>query len=324
MRLLLLAGCFLLVTPLSFAEEDSGPIMRSLAYIRCNAEAASAWQKQVRQELTALLHLDASLEARTTWLLDAKEVSAEEKAGYLQREVTFNTTPGQRINAIVTLPTGAGAAPFPAVVCIHGHGSTRHTVYDKDTIYHGFAATLAEKGFVTIAVDVGQHEVRDPKATLMGERLFDLIRCVDYLETLPEVDPKRIGCAGLSLGGEMAMWLGAMDTRIRATVSAGFLTVMDQMEQNHCMCWKFDGLRERVDFADIYALTAPRALLFQIGEKEPPTQFTPALAKRAFNDVRRIYEDMAVPDKAVLHIHPGAHEIHLDTLLSFLEENLAP
>jgi len=38
--------------------------------------------------------------------------------------------------------------------------------------------------------------------------------------------------------------LGAMDERIAAEVSAGFLTTMDQMEHNHCLCWKFDGLRE--------------------------------------------------------------------------------
>ena len=188
----------------------------------------------------------------------------------------------------MTVPQDKG--PFPAVVCIHGHGKTRYICYDKTSVYKGFGAALAEKGFVTIAVDVGQHEVRDPKATLMGERLFDLIRCVDYLETLPEVDADRIGCAGLSLGGEMAMWLGAMDTRIKATVSAGFLTVMDQMEQNHCMCWKFDGLRDLVDFADIYALVAPRALLCQNGEQEPPTQFTPTLAKHAYTEVRCIYE----------------------------------
>lgn len=46
----------------------------------------------------------------------------------------------------------------------------------------------------------------------------------------------------------MAMWLAAMDTRVKASVSAGFLTVMDQMERQHCLCWKFDGIRELVDF----------------------------------------------------------------------------
>ncbi len=327
MRFSILSGVLLAATAAtlaSFAGESSAALLRARAYSHRDEQAAATWQKQLRRELATLLRLDMSLAARAAWPLDAKEAGAEEKSGYIQYEVTLNATPEQRITAVVTLPADPDAAPFPAVVCIHGHGSSRHTVYDMDTIYHGFAATLAGKGFVTIAVDVGQHEARDPGAALMGERLFDLIRCVDYLESLPEVDPDRIGCAGLSLGGEMAMWLGAMDTRIHATVSAGFLTVMDQMEQNHCMCWKFDGLRELVDFADIYALIAPRALLCQIGEKEPPTQFTPALAKRAFAELHCIYEDMGVPEKAALHIHPGAHEIHLESLVLFLEEQLAP
>jgi len=45
----------------------------------------------------------------------------------------------------------------------------------------------------------------------MGERLWDAMRCIDYLESLSQIDKKRIGCAGLSLGGEITMWLGAMD-----------------------------------------------------------------------------------------------------------------
>ena len=126
----------------------------------------------------------------------------------------------------------------------------------------------------------------------MGERLWDLVRCVDYLQSMPEVDEHRIGCGGLSLGGEMAMWLGAMDERIAATVSAGFLTTMDQMEQNHCMCWKFEGLRELVDFTDIYSLIAPRPLQCQNGLLEPPTQFYVPLARKAMEaPLRQIVEN---------------------------------
>ena len=156
----------------------------------------------------------------------------------------------------------------------------------------------------------------------MGERLWDLQRCVDYLEAMPEVDRKRIGCAGLSLGGEMAMWLGAMDERIAATVSAGFLTVMDQMEQNHCLCWKFDGLRELVDFADIYSMIAPRPLMCQNGLLEPETQFYVPLAKKAMKEIRVAYSDFECPEKMLLQIHDGGHEIDLPSLLSFFEDHL--
>jgi hypothetical protein len=181
---------------------------------------------------------------------------------------------------------------------------------------------LAKRGFAVISTDVGRHEVYEEGRTLMGERLWDLMRCIDYLEGLDVVDGERIGCAGLSLGGEMAMWLGAMDTRVKAEVSAGFLTRMDQMEQNHCLCWKFDGLRELVDFADLYALTAPRALQCQNGRQEPSTQFTPALAREAMAEILPAYRDLDAGENAALHVHDGGHEIDLDALVRFLEKHL--
>ena len=156
----------------------------------------------------------------------------------------------------------------------------------------------------------------------MGERLWDVMRCVDYIESLSGVDRTRIGCAGLSLGGEMAMWLGAMDERIAATVSAGFLTTMDHMEQNHCMCWKFPGLRELVDFADIYALTAPRPLQCQNGLREPQSQFYVPLARQAMEEVRTIYRDMDRPENVTLDVHDEGHVIDLPALLYFFATHL--
>jgi len=95
------------------------------------------------------------------------------------------------------------------------------------------------------------------------------------------------------------------------------------MEQNHCMCWKFDGLRELVDYPDIYSLIAPRPLQCQNGLKEPPTQFTVPLARKAMEQVRLIYKDVDAEDNATLVVHDGGHEIALEPLLSFLSETLA-
>ena len=252
---------------------------------------------------------------------------------YRVQEIEINSTPGRRIRIIVTTPVSQNG-PRPAVVCIGGHGSDLYSPYDAnvvakepvkakaDLIYRGFGTVLAAKGYVTISTIVSQHEVRETGRLLMGERLWDLMRCVDYLESLPQVDKTRIGCAGLSLGGEMAMWLGAMDERIAATVSAGFLTNMDHMEQNHCLCWKFEGLRELVDYADIYSLTAPRPLQCQNGLLEPPSQFYVPLARQALEEVRTIYKDMAKPENVVLDVHNGGHVIDLPGLTYFLDKHL--
>jgi len=306
-----------------------------MRYTARAAEEAETWQKDVRTRLQARLRVDDLLREKSGIALDPRRLSSVDKGSYLVQELEIRATPGRRIRVIVTLPA-AQKGPGPAVVCTGGHGSDLYSPYDVNTvpkdvarakadrIYRGFGTALAVKGYVTISTTVSQHEVRETGRLLMGERLWDLMRCVDYLESLPQVDRTRIGCAGLSLGGEMAMWLGAMDERIAATVSAGFLTNMDHMEQNHCMCWKFDGLRELVDFADLYALTAPRPLQCQNGLLEPPSQFYVPLARAAMEEVRTIYRDLARPENVVLDVHPEGHVIDLPGLLYFLDKHLQP
>lgn len=94
------------------------------------------------------------------------------------------------------------------------------------------------------------------------------------------------------------------------------------MERNHCMCWKFDGLRELVDFADIYSLTAPRALLCQNGLQEPPSQFPVSLAADALREIGLIYADYGQSQNATLQAHLEGHIINLPGLLSFFDETM--
>ena len=282
---------------------------------------AGAWQRQLRAALTQALHMDDLVFEASGLSFDTEEISAEDRQGYRLFELEFNSTRSRRLRVLHTLPTDPSESA-PAVVCIQGHGGTRASVYERDSIYGGFAAKLAASGYATIAADVGQHEVYEDGRTLMGERLWDVMRCVDYLADTDAVDPTSMGCAGLSLGGEMAMWLGGMDERLAATCSSGFLTTMDQMEQNHCMCWKFEGLRNLADYADIYALTAPRALMCQNGLQEGETQFYVPIARQALTEIEPIYRDLGYPERLSLDVHDGGHEIHLPKLRDFFRKHL--
>ena len=118
------------------------------------------------------------------------------------------------------------------------------------------------------------------------------------------------------------IWLGAMDPRIRGTVSCGFLTFMDQMEHNHCTCWKFDGLRELVDYPDIYSLIAPRPLQCQNGLAEPADQFPVNLARQAMGEIKQAYVDFSVPGYAGLAVHPGGHEVDVEAMTAFMAVHL--
>jgi len=301
-------------------RDPAGPKLRTMKYSSRPRREIVAWQKDLRGRLFRLMAMSGQVTANVP--LEARVLSSEERAGYLFEEVELSSTPGRRIRAVVTTPR-TGTPPYPAVVAIHGHGGSRFIVHDRTTVYKGFAAELAGSGYVTIAVDVGQHVVYEPGRTLPGERLRDLMRAVDYLEAMKAVDRTRIGCAGLSLGGEMSMWLAAMDERIAACVSSGFLTTMDQMEYDHCMCWKFDGLRELVDFPEIFGLIAPRPLQCQNGLREEPHMFVVPLARQAIREIRRIYADLGSPDGATLAIHRGEHEIDLASLTEFFRDRLA-
>ena len=86
------------------------------------------------------------------------------------------------------------------------------------------------------------------------------------------------------------------------------------------MCWKFQGLRELVDFADIYSLIAPRPLLCQNGLREHPTMFVVPLARQALKEIRLVYSDMGKPENVSLAVHNGEHEVDVPSLLEFFRK----
>jgi hypothetical protein len=308
-----------LVSPFCNGQQNIN--MRSMRYSTRSSQEAVLWQEDLRSRFIRLLKIDDLLASKTGLKLSPEILKTEDKGSYISKEVEINSTPGHRIKVVITIPKRK-RTEFPAVICMHGHEGQLYSVYQKDTPYKEFAANLASDDYITISTTVSQHNIYDDNRTLMGERLWDLMRCADYLESLPQVDKSNIGCAGLSLGGEMAMWLGAMDTRIKAIVSSGFLTKMDQMEKGHCMCWKFSGLRELVDFADIYSLIAPRYLLCQNGLKEPLTDFTVPLAREALKEIKVIYYDFGKPDNVSLIAHSEGHVVDVPSLMEFFGETL--
>jgi dienelactone hydrolase len=320
-----LPGWFTLAFALIFlaAGNAGAQEMRSMKYSTRSLKKAQQWQTEVRKKMSELLDIDDQLVSGKSVPLNPVVIKEENKTDYMLKEIEINSTATRRIRIMVTCPLRSNG-PWPAVICIHGHGGKPLIVYDKESLYKGFAYELAIRNYVTVAPIVSQHEVYETGRTLMGERLWDCMRCIDYLETLISVDSNRIGCAGLSLGGEMTMWLGAMDQRIVATVSCGFLTKMDQLEQGHCMCWKFPGLRELVDFADIYSLIAPRPLLCQNGLLEPVTDFTPELARAALKEIQVIYYNYSHPENVSLMVHGGAHVVEVPSLLYFFKKHLSP
>ncbi|MCX5632071.1 MAG: prolyl oligopeptidase family serine peptidase [Phycisphaerae bacterium] len=291
---------------------------RTLRFTADSKDAAIAWEKNTRQKLFELLGI-SDLVKRQSLPLNEKELSTEDRGDFIIRQMEIDATPTRRMIVLVGIPKKA-CKSYPAVVCLAGHGSKRDGPYDlsPQSVQRGFGSVLTSGGVITTAHGIS-HSVYEQGRSLAGERVWDAMRCIDYLYSLPQVDKTKIGCAGLSIGGEMTMWLAAMDERCKVAVSCGFLTFMDQMEHHHCQCWQHPGMRDLVDWPDLYCLIAPRYLQCQNGLAEPLTQFHVPVARAAMEEIKPIYDVFDCPQNVELFVHDEGHVINLPALVRFFE-----
>jgi hypothetical protein len=103
-----------------------------------------------------------------------------------------------------------------------------------------------------------------------GERAWDVMRALDYLLGLPFVDPDHVLVTGLSLGGEIATIVAALESRFSMAISAGWSpdTGVFYFNSHGCAHWVYANSREYVDTSDYHALIAPRPLIVQTGKKD--------------------------------------------------------
>jgi dienelactone hydrolase len=146
-------------------------------------------------------------------------------------------------------------------------------------------------------------------ATWPGLLAWDDRRGVDYLASRPEVDPKRLGCLGLSIGGLRTAHLIGLDPRIKAAVVVGWMTEFALQLRNHLRShtWMayIPGLYRSLDLPDVAALTAPGALLVQQCSRD--TLYPLAAMKAAVTRLERIYAKARLGDRFQGTFHDEPH-----------------
>jgi dienelactone hydrolase len=128
--------------------------------------------------------------------------------------------------------------------------------------------------------------------TWPGIVFWDDLRTVDYLASRPEVDPKRIGCLGISMGGYRSAYLAALDDRIKAACVTGFMSAVGPMIRGHLDTHSWvhfvPGLHHWLDLPDVVSLAAPRALMVQQCSRD--RLFPPAGMKEAVEKIAAVFD----------------------------------
>jgi dienelactone hydrolase len=231
----------------------------------------------------------------------------------------------------------------PVVVCQHGLEGRPTDVCNpkvKTQYYNSFGAQLADRGFVVFAPQnpyIFKNEFRQTvrQANPLGLSLYSFIvaqheRILDWLETLPFVDPQRIAFYGLSYGGKVAMRIPSIMTRYCLSICSGDFN--EWIWKNINLDWggsymftgeydmyEFD-LGNTFNYAEMAALIAPRPFMVERGHSDGVG--LDEYVAFEYAKVRRFYAQMGLGNRTEIEFFVGGHVIHGQGTFTFLHRHL--
>lgn len=151
--------------------------------------------------------------------------------------------------------------------------------------------------------------------TWPGVMLWDDLRTLGYLAGRPEVDPNRVGCVGLSVGGYRSFLLAALDPRIKAAIDVGWMSSFGSHIRQHVvnsigLTFHIVGLYRYLDLPDLAALIAPRSVLVINGSKD--RLFPPQGVDAAFAKIAQCFRKAGAPERQICRLYDAPHEFNVE------------
>lgn len=263
-----------------------------------SSHEAEVWKEDFRSALRRVTGMDTMIDCPP----NPKRINSREMDGYRRDKYTIETEPGVIMTFYVLIPAGA-VGRLPAIVAPHGHDSHGKSAVAGETFgdasmektirdhHYDYGVQYVREGFIVFCPDARGFGERREKyyqkddnlrgqscdylnymalslgQSVTGMWVWDLMRLIDYMETRADVDPGKIGCAGLSGGGLQSLWLSALDDRIKCSVISGYFYGYEQSILTNicCSCNYVHGLYQLADMGDIGALILPRPVLIETG-----------------------------------------------------------
>jgi len=327
---------------------DAAPLR--LTFQATGRKPAEMWQKTLRGKVAELLGELPSKRAP----LEPQTLEVRDFPGYRREKFVFQSRPGLWVLGYLVTPKAVNA-PQPAVVCLPGHGRGVDDIVGVDE--HGrdrttrvgyaydYAIQVAEHGMAAVAIEPMAFGCRrDPVTekkglstsacqptagsalllgqTMIGWRVYDVMRTIDWIETRQELDAARVGCMGCSGGGTVTLFSAALEPRIKAALVSSYLnTFRDSiMSVSHCIDNYVPGILNWAEMYDVAGLIAPRPLFAESGERD--NIFPVAASRASFARVRKIYEAFDAGALTEHEVFDGPHSFWGKRGLPFLAKHL--
>ena len=329
-------------------RHDSAPLR--MAFRAENRKQAEAWQKRLRVKLTELLGGFPAAKSP----LNARIVSVKEFPTYRRERFVFTSRPGVMVAGYLLTPKKT-SGPHAAMVCVPGHGRGVDDIVgidaqgrereDKAGYQHDFALQAVEHGMAAVAIEPMAFGCRrdertkkkgagtsacQPAAgaalllgeTMIGWRVYDVMRTIDWIETRKDLDSARVGCMGISGGGTCTLFATALEPRIKVAMVSGYLNTFRDciLSLSHCIDNYVPGILQWAEMYDVAGLIAPRPLFAESGTRDPI--FPIAASRESFARVKQIYGVFEAEEAVEHEVFEGEHLFHGVRGLPFLAGKL--
>ena len=305
--------------------------------LRYQGGDVGVWQGTLRRKLSELIgpmpEERVPLNVRSSW---KREIGA----GQVEK-IVFTSEPGADTPAYVCLPRQA-APPYTFFICLQGHSTGMHVslAVDRENetrpfMVQGdrdFGLGCMRRGIAALCIEqrsFGERRERlQNKAaegchdaamhalmlgrTLLGERVFDVDRAIDYLAARGDANMAKIGVMGNSGGGTVSVFAAALLPRVACAMpSCYFCTFRDSiMSIHHCVDNYVPGLLRYAEMADVMGLFAPRPVVIVAGKDDEI--FPIAGTLKAFAELKTIYQASGAAERWHLVVGPGGHRFYAD------------
>jgi dienelactone hydrolase len=228
--------------------------------------------------------------------LNARVTSRQKHNGYSLERFEFHNGVDMVVPGLILIPDKR-AGRVPAIIGLHGHGSSKEHLMTDASHHQMIGPELARAGYVVVAIDGYFHGERVGKGlggerdnkrmqehslfaynlwmgrSLWGMMIRDVQCLIDYLQTRDEVDSDRIGITGMSMGCTLSWWTAAVDDRVACVVGVACFTRYSELlalgnTRKHAMYYFVPGVLKHFDTEAIYSLIAPRPMLQLSGDED--------------------------------------------------------